>query len=287
MNSKLKEIGTWLTNHIEMDFINENVMNHPFIMDNLMISEFIRVMGETLHLDNGSFQKSIQPWTKKSADLFYGRQKGIETAFEELSFLRQEIWSRLEHGYKQGAFGDADVFLLGSVLIKNNDSTVNYLSKAFVEKYREEFVQKEKLLEEQESVIAELAVPMIPSIIPSTVLIPLTGDLSVDRLEQIRTKLLFSVASQRMTTVVIDFTGITSLQVSMLGVQELALQIEQLTASLRLMGVDAILAGFSTELSQGIVQAGIQLNVPVFSSFRSSLTYLVNQKKLTIDDLTT
>ncbi|SFD48664.1 hypothetical protein SAMN05428981_101610 [Bacillus sp. OV194] len=36
MNSKLKDIGTWLTNHIEMDFINEKSRQHPFIQDDLL-----------------------------------------------------------------------------------------------------------------------------------------------------------------------------------------------------------------------------------------------------------
>lgn len=201
--------------------------------------------------------------------------------------LRQEIWSKLEYAFEQELFTGFNVFEMGSLLIRNNDYTIYSLSRAFENKYKDDVAHKEELLKEQESVISELSVPMIPSIIPDTILVPLAGDLSVYRLEQIRTRLLYAVASQRVTTVVVDFTGITSLQVSALGIQELALQIEQLTASLRLMGVDALLTGFSAELSLGIVQADISLNVPVFSSFKSALTYLVHVKNITIEDLTT
>lgn len=287
MNSLLKEMGSWLSKYHDMGFINDQAKQHTFTLNQSMIFEFISVIGSNLHLDTEDFKTSMKRWAADAADIFNRSQKGIEEAFDELSLLRQELWSRLEFGYEHDVFSlEVNIFQIGSMLNRKSDSTVFYLSEAFEELYREEFARKERLLKKQESVISELSVPMIASIIPDTVLVPLTGYLAVDRLDHIRSKLLHSVAQERMTTVVIDLTGITSLEVSSLGLQELAFQIEHLTASLRLMGVEAIFVGFSPELSQGIVQAGIQLDVPVFSNFRSSLAYLMDQKKLTLMDLT-
>ncbi|MDM5339791.1 STAS domain-containing protein [Fictibacillus enclensis] len=287
MVETIEEIGRWISSQSKKEFMNQNTRDHDFLMDAGMISEFIDLIGQNLHKDMEDFKKSIDSWTRRAADFYYRYQKEVETAIQELSLLRQEIWSKLEYAFQQELFTGFNVFEMGSLLIRNNDYTIYSLSRAFENKYKDIVAHKEELLKEQESVISELSVPIIPSIIPDTILVPLAGDLSVYRLEQIRTRLLYAVASQRMTTVVVDFTGITSLQVSALGIQELALQIEQLTASLRLMGVDALLTGFSAELSLGIVQADISLNVPVFSSFKSALTYLVHVKNITIEDLTT
>ncbi|SDM96654.1 Anti-anti-sigma regulatory factor (antagonist of anti-sigma factor) [Fictibacillus solisalsi] len=286
MVDTIEEIGRWISSQSKKEFMNQDTRDHDFLMDAEMISEFIDLIGQSLHKNKGDFKKSIDQWTKRAADFYYHYQKEVETAIQELSLLRQEIWSKLEYAYQQELFTGFNVFEMGSLLFRNNDFTIYSLSLAFENKYKDVVAHKEELLKEQESVISELSVPIIPSIIPDTILVPLAGDLSVYRLEQIRTKLLYAVASQSMTTVVVDFTGITSLQVSALGIQELALQIEQLTASMRLMGVKALLTGFSPELSQGIVQADISLNVPVFSSFKSALTYLVHEKNITLDDIT-
>ncbi|MDM5200430.1 STAS domain-containing protein [Fictibacillus enclensis] len=287
MVETIEEIGRWISSQSKKEFINQNTRDHVFLLDAGMISEFIDLIGQNLHKDKEDLKKSIDPWTRRAADFYYRYQKEMETAIQELSLLRQEIWSKLEYAFEQELITGFNVFEMGSLLIRINDYTIYSLSRAFENKYKDDVAHKEELLKEQESVISELSVPMIPSIIPDTILVPLAGDLSVYKLEQIRTRLLYAVASQRVTTVVVDFTGITSLQVSALGIQELALQIEQLTASLRLMGVDALLTGFSAELSLGIVQADISLNVPVFSSFKSALTYLVHVKNITIEDLTT
>lgn len=144
--------------------------------------------------------------------------------------------------------------------------------------------EREQLKEQikaYEQIIEELSAPIIPSIIPDTMLVPLMGTLTEQRFRHIQTKILEVAATERADMVLVDFTGIHLKDISQLGMQELSHQIGQLHSALCLMGIETIFVGFSPEFVRGIVLAGLDVSrFTIHATFRTALQYVMGQKGL-------
>lgn len=136
-------------------------------------------------------------------------------------------------------------------------------------------------LKEYELLIEELSAPIIPSIIPDTILVPLMGTLTEQRFQLIQTKILESVTADYSDTILIDFTGISLKDVNQMGLAGLSHQVTQLKKSLDIMGVDTIFSGFSPEFVRAIVGAGVDVNrLNAHANFRMALRNVMKEKRL-------
>jgi len=133
-----------------------------------------------------------------------------------------------------------------------------------------------------ESMVQDLSAPIISSIIPDTILVPLLGKLTDYRFNHIQTKILEGCQSQQVEHAIIDFTGISYDALDENDFQLLSRQIDNLTQALQLMGTEALYVGFSPVLIQQIVefdQASFK-KVQAFSTFRAALQHLMGKKGL-------
>lgn len=132
-------------------------------------------------------------------------------------------------------------------------------------------------VEELEALVKELSVPIIPSVIPETILIPLVGELSPERFQTINQRLLEYVYNQRINTAIVDFSAITVKEIS--DFQVLADYVGNMNASMGLMGVKLILVGFTPQFAQELVRSGLPLTdqLNTFSTFKSALEFLMKQ----------
>ncbi|WP_097038462.1 hypothetical protein [Terribacillus aidingensis] len=104
----------------------------------------------------------------------------------------------------------------------------SFMSKiATKEQLQQEIEQLKTKVAKYETIIKELAAPMIPSIVPNTMLVPLTGTFTVERFVAIQNTIVNSVVKADTDTVVIDLTGINYLDINDRGYQELSANINQ------------------------------------------------------------
>jgi rsbT co-antagonist protein RsbR len=59
-------------------------------------------------------------------------------------------------------------------------------------------------IQEYETIISEMSAPIIPSIVPETILVPITGLIRAERFEKIREKLLHFLHNKEIETAIID-----------------------------------------------------------------------------------
>lgn len=144
---------------------------------------------------------------------------------------------------------------------------------------QKEINELKDLVKYYEMVIQNMSAPIIPSIVPKTILIPIAGIISVDRFELIRTKALEYAGDHRETECVIfDFTGVQSEDIQTFDYNELAGELTALNNSLKLMGLRPIYVGFNPRFVREIVHAGIQVELEVYQSFRAALKELLDEK---------
>lgn len=144
-----------------------------------------------------------------------------------------------------------------------------------------EIDQLKAKIKEYELLIEDLSAPIIPSIIPETILVPLMGALTEQRFQLIQTKILDAVASDGSDSVLIDFTGIHLKDVDRMGLDGLSNQVTQLQSALDIMGVKTIFVGFSPTFVQAIVGAGVDVSrYHVHANFRTALQQVMRDKGL-------
>lgn len=150
----------------------------------------------------------------------------------------------------------------------------------------ERIQELEQKIKEYEIILSEMSAPIIPSIVPETILVPITGLIRLERFDKIREKLLNYIHNKDIETAIIDLTDITGERVEDICLDEVGRELVQMATSMSLMGVRTLFVGMNTELVKRIVLDGIKLEAQTFSTFQSALKYLMKEKGLEFSKIT-
>lgn len=144
----------------------------------------------------------------------------------------------------------------------------------------QEILELKEKLAYYEGIIKTMSTPIIPSIVPKTILIPIAGYMFRERFLNIETKTLTYIGEHKeIEHAVFDFTGVHVEDVEALDSNQLALSIISLNSSLRLMGIRPIYVGFNPRFIREIVDASIQVDIETYRSFPDALKKLLNESK--------
>jgi DNA-binding response OmpR family regulator/anti-anti-sigma regulatory factor len=109
-----------------------------------------------------------------------------------------------------------------------------------------------QIIEAQKARLAELSTPMIP-ITDQIMVMPLVGAIDADRAENLLTTALSGVSANKAQVVIIDITGVQSIDASVAYVLARSAQ------ALRLIGAQAIITGIRAEVAQLLVGLAVDL----------------------------
>jgi rsbT co-antagonist protein RsbR len=114
--------------------------------------------------------------------------------------------------------------------------------------------ERERVIREQQHAIRELSTPVL-QVRPQLLILPIIGVLDSQRARQLTEQLLGAIQSHRAKLVVIDITGVASIDV------EVANHLVQTVEAARLMGASAIITGLSSTIAQTLVDLGVDLSM--------------------------
>jgi rsbT co-antagonist protein RsbR len=114
--------------------------------------------------------------------------------------------------------------------------------------------ERERVIREQQDAIRELSTPVL-QVRPRLLILPIIGVLDSQRARQLTEQLLGAIQSHRAKLVVIDITGVASIDV------EVANHLVQTVEAARLMGANAIVTGLSSTIAQTLVDLGVDLSM--------------------------
>ncbi|MET3727229.1 anti-anti-sigma regulatory factor [Fictibacillus halophilus] len=126
--------------------------------------------------------------------------------------------------------------------------------------------------ERTRELLNELATPILQTVADHTLLVPLIGELTLERLETLTTKLLKECLNNEADYVILDFSGVTTITDP-----ELGHEIQKLTDTIKLMGADVLYCGFPKEMVKNMVSLGVHTNQLSFVSFRNAIRYVVSE----------
>ena len=117
------------------------------------------------------------------------------------------------------------------------------------------FVQeRERVIRQQQEAIRELSTPVL-QVRERLLILPIIGVLDSQRARQLTEQLLGAIQTNRAKVVVIDITGVASIDVTV------ANHLVQTVEASRLMGASAILTGLSSGIAQTLVDLGVDLGM--------------------------
>jgi rsbT co-antagonist protein RsbR len=115
------------------------------------------------------------------------------------------------------------------------------------------FVQeRERIIREQQDAIRELSTPVL-QVRERLLILPIIGVLDPARARQLTEQLLAAIRKSRARVVVIDVTGVATIDLTV------ANHLVQAVEASRLMGASAIMTGVSSRIAQTLVDLGVDL----------------------------
>ncbi|TFD99783.1 STAS domain-containing protein [Jeotgalibacillus salarius] len=156
-----------------------------------------------------------------------------------------------------------------------------------IESLKEVIALLNQKLTHYERDIQDLSAPIIPSIVPHTILVPLTGRLTEGRLEHILEVVVKHLEHGEVENVLIDLTGTNTNDVDPSDYQLIAGKMKDLVGAVKLMGANTIFVGFSPHFAKEMVLSGVlkDIRVQSFSTFRNALQHLLKLKGYEIKPL--
>src|SRR5215218_2066920 len=114
--------------------------------------------------------------------------------------------------------------------------------------------ERERIIREQQAAIRELSTPVL-QVRERLLILPIIGVLDTQRARQLTEQLLGAIQTNRAKVVVIDITGVATIDVTV------ADHLVQTVEAARLMGASAIITGLSSKIAQTLVDLGVDLSM--------------------------
>lgn len=124
---------------------------------------------------------------------------------------------------------------------------------------------QQDLIDAHRQAINELSTPIIP-IMDGIIILPLVGSVGADRARTVMRNLLAGISQHRAKVVIVDITGVNTIDTQVVGYLNRAIQ------AARLKGAHAIVTGLSDALAEAIVDMGIDWStIDTLSSLQAGL----------------
>jgi rsbT co-antagonist protein RsbR len=187
-------------------------------------------------------------WGPYLADL---RQQGMHYASRGISFASwfETIAAYRECTGKRLALIARESMQRATTIAKGMNRHLDIAMAEIGEAY---VAAKEGIIHEQQVAILELSTPVL-QIRERLLLLPIIGIIDTRRAQQITESVLRSVRSHRAKVVVMDVTGVATID------SKVANHIMKAVNAARLMGAQIIVTGLSSEVAQSLVSLGVEL----------------------------
>ena len=114
--------------------------------------------------------------------------------------------------------------------------------------------ERERVIRDQQEAIRELSTPVL-QVRDRLLILPIIGVLDTRRARQLTEQLLAAIQSNRAKVVVIDITGVATIDLTV------ANHLVQTVKATRLMGATAIVTGLSSSIAQTLVDLGVDVGM--------------------------
>ncbi|WP_082232971.1 STAS domain-containing protein [Halobacillus massiliensis] len=194
--------------------------------------------GDELSLKNFAQQEGIA-WASHSLTVSF--------KLEWIQAIRRTLWIFIQEFYEHSE--QRNIEDLFEMERKINNGVDDFLNTFFI-RYT---TYKDKLLKAQQEMVENLSVPIIP-INNSICILPLIGSIDSRRAEILNEKVLTEVANLRITTLIMDLSGIAEMEGVVIS------DLMKVIEGTSLMGCKTVITGMRKEIVTEIIKSDIPFN---------------------------
>lgn len=225
----------WVRRITEAQLLTAMSSEEIFIEATSVFDNYVEV------LESGSVE-ALQAYARNLSERIIPR--GVEThEVVGIVLLLRDVLARSLFAKYQNDFG-----LLNRVLDAYEPAAnriANTVASSFVQ-------ERERIIRQQQEAIRELSTPVL-QVRERLLILPIIGLIDPQRARQLTEQLLQGIRSNRAKVVVMDITGVPSIDVNV------ANYLVQTVDAARLMGATLIVTGLSPEIAQTLVVIGVDL----------------------------
>lgn len=141
---------------------------------------------------------------------------------------------------------------------------------------RERSALQQQVIDAQAQALLELSTPLIP-VAAGVLVMPLIGSIDAARAARITEALLSEIARLRARTVILDITGVRTID------SQIADALLRSARAVRLLGAEAILTGIRPEVAQTLVELGLDLaQLTTLSTLQSGVAHALRRLGVTL-----
>lgn len=223
-------------NHIQsVEVIDEEYINEHLRKIVRLLNEFDE-FGLVMHA-----KESGKHWAKYELDLIL--------KLEWFQSIRKVYWDFLYNYYEHKGITQKDLFELERKVNHNIDSLIKHFAASYTE-------YKDYLINAQNELIEDLNVPIIP-LTDSMAVLPVVGTVDTKRARCIQQNVLEQIYQNNIKRIIIDLSGVTYMDTAVLG------HLFNIISGIRIQGCKATLTGVRPEITNTIVELGIELHEKV------------------------
>ena len=186
-------------------------------------------------------KESGKHWAKYELDLIL--------KLEWFQSIRKVYWDFLYNYYEHKGITQKDLFELERKVNHNIDSLIKHFAASYTE-------YKDYLINAQNELIEDLNVPIIP-LTDSMAVLPVVGTVDTKRARCIQQNVLEQIYQNNIKRIIIDLSGVTYMDTAVLG------HLFNIISGIRIQGCKATLTGVRPEITNTIVELGIELHEKV------------------------
>jgi rsbT co-antagonist protein RsbR len=194
-------------------------------------------------LETGSIE-NLQTYARELSERIIPRGVETDEVLGIVLLLRDALARSLFARYQE------DLGLLNRIL-DSYEPAANRIAVTVGVSFVEE---RERVIHEQQEAIRELSTPVL-QVRDRLLILPIIGVLDTARARQLTEQLLGAIRDNRATVVVIDITGVATID------ETVANHLVQTVEASRLMGARTILTGLSPDIAQTLVDLGVDLGM--------------------------
>jgi rsbT co-antagonist protein RsbR len=194
-------------------------------------------------LETGSIE-NLQTYARELSERIIPRGVETDEVLGIVLLLRDALARSLFARYQE------DLGLLNRIL-DSYEPAANRIAVTVGVSFVEE---RERVIHEQQEAIRELSTPVL-QVRDRLLILPIIGVLDTARARQLTKQLLGAIRDNRATVVVIDITGVATID------RTVANHLVQTVEASRLMGARTILTGLSPDIAQTLVDLGVDLGM--------------------------
>ncbi|MGI8314297.1 STAS domain-containing protein [Halobacillus mangrovi] len=249
----------------DSDKLKDFFENNKLVFEGILLSEAVYVkdkIDEILHIGNIDLVNNAKKLVvyiidKEDEELkHFAKMEGIAWAQHsiEISFklewvqaIRRTIWIFIEEYNDLTNSMDIDEFFH---LEKEINNRVDEFLNTFFINYS---TYKDSLIRAQKELVENLSVPIIP-IDSAICILPLIGDLDLNRVEIINKKVLEEISNLGIQHLIMDLSGVATMK------GETIAELKKVIDGISMMGCDTVITGLRKEIVREMTKTGILFN---------------------------